>query len=152
MFFLQHPCLQPPSLFGFSGSLGQPIHLLKIVSANWRVAEGLSKKLPKKMPKNYQNLDILVTWKQFTKFSGWGFSLALIIHLQQIYWECGRRGGGSSLVREPVPQYECSVTTFLKLMIKIEHIKLIQITCLDIWSMLLSGQVPHRTITDRLFP
>ena len=94
MFFLQYPCLQPPSLFGFSGSLGQkPIHLLKIVSVNWRAAEGLSKKLPKKMPKNCQNLDILVTWKQFIKFSGWGFSLALIIHLQQIYWECGRRGG-----------------------------------------------------------
>ena len=94
MFFLQYPCLQPPSLFGFSGSLGQkPIHLLKIVSVNWRAAEGLSKKLPKKMPKNCQNLDILVTWKQFIKFSGWGISLALIIHLQQIYREYGRRGG-----------------------------------------------------------
>ena len=93
MFFLQYPCLQPPSLFGFSGSLGQkPIHLLKIVSVNWRAAEGLSKKLPKKMPKNCQNLDILVTWKQFIKFSGWGISLALIIHLQQIYREYGRRG------------------------------------------------------------
>ena len=94
MFFLQYPCLQPPSLLGFSGSLGQkPIHLLKIVSVNWRAAEGLSKKLPKKMPKNCQNLDILVTWKQFIKFSGWGISLALIIHLQQIYREYGRRGG-----------------------------------------------------------
>ena len=50
MFFLQYPCLQPPSLFGFSGSLGQkPIHLLKIVSVNWRAAKGLSKKLPKKL-------------------------------------------------------------------------------------------------------
>ena len=94
MFFLQYPCLQPPSLFGFSGSLGQkPIHLLKIVSVNWRAAEGLSKKLPTKMPKNCQTLDILVTWKQFIKFSGWGISLALIIHLQQIYREYGRRGG-----------------------------------------------------------
>ena len=68
---LEIPCLQPPALFGFSGSLGQkPIHLLKIVSVNWRAEEALSKKLSKKMPKKYENLDILVTWKQFIKFSG----------------------------------------------------------------------------------
>ena len=53
----------------------------------------IQKTTEKTMPKNYQNLDILVTWKQFIKFSGWGFSLALIIHLQQICWDGGRRGG-----------------------------------------------------------
>ena len=62
-----------------------------------------------------------------------------------------KRGGGSSLVREPVSQYSCSVRIFLKLMIKIEHIKMIQMPYLDIWSMLLSGQVPHRSNSSRLF-
>ena len=55
------------------------------------------------------------------------------------------------LPSEPVLQYNCSVKTFLKLMIMIEHIKMIQIHCLDIWSMLLSRQVPHRTNLNQLF-
>ena len=33
----------------------------------------------------------------------------------------------------------------------IEHIQMIQIPCLDIWSMLLSGQVPHRSDSSHLF-
>ena len=33
----------------------------------------------------------------------------------------------------------------------IEHIKMIQIPCLDIWSMLLSRQVPHRSNSSHLF-
>ena len=55
------------------------------------------------------------------------------------------------LPSEPVLQYNCSVKTFLKLMIMIEHIKMIQIHCLDIWSMLLSRQVPHRSNSSHLF-
>ena len=34
------------------------------------------------------------TKKHFTKCcKAGGFSLSLIIYLQQVYWECGRRGG-----------------------------------------------------------
>ena len=33
----------------------------------------------------------------------------------------------------------------------IEHIKMMQILYLDIWLMLLSGQVPHRSNSSRLF-
>ena len=38
------------------------------------------------------------------------------------------------------------VWSFLKLMIMIEHIKMMQIPYLDIWSMLLSRQVPHERV------
>ena len=100
-----------------------------------------------KMSKIYQNLDILVTWTQLIKCSGWGFYLSLIIYLQQIYWECGRRGG--LLLSEPVSQYSCSVRTFLNLTIMIEHIKIIILSCLDSW--LLFGQVPHRSYSRHLF-
>ena len=62
-------------------------------------------------------------------------------------WE--KRGGGL-LPSEPVSQYSCSVRTFLKLMIRLEYIKMIQILCLNIWSMLLSGQVPHRSNSSHL--
>ena len=37
-----------------------------------------------------------------------------------------------------------TVRTFLKLVMMIEHIKMMQTPQLDIWSMILSGQVPHR--------
>ena len=53
--------------------------------------------------------------------------------------------GGMLLPSEPVQQYRCmNLPKTDKLMIMIEHIKMIQIPYLDIWSMLLSGQVPHR--------
>ena len=39
----------------------------------------------------------------------------------------------------------------LKLMIMIKHMKMTQIPYLDIWSMLLSGQVPHRINSSQLF-
>ena len=77
----------------------------------------------------YQNLDFndLTT---IYKCSDWEFSLFLIIYiyLQQIY-----------------------VRTFLKLMIMIEHIKMIQIPCLDIWPMLLSGYLSHWSTSRNLF-
>ena len=43
-----------------------------------------------------------------------------------------------------IVQYRCTI--FLKLMIMIDHIKMMQIRYLDICSMLLSGQVLHRLI------
>ena len=46
------------------------------------------------MPGIYQNLDFNSTKKHFIKYcKAGGFSLFLIIYLQQVYWECGRRGG-----------------------------------------------------------
>ena len=58
---------------------------------------------------------------------------------------------GGLLPNEPVSQYRCSVRAFLKLMIMIEHMKKIRIPCLDIWSMLRSGQVPQRSNSSHLF-
>ena len=58
---------------------------------------------------------------------------------------------GGLLPSEPVSQYRCSVRAFLKLMIMIEHMKKIRIPCLDIWSMLRSGQVPQRSNSSHLF-
>ena len=40
---------------------------------------------------------------------------------------------------------------FLKLMIMIKHKKIMQIPYLDKWSMLLSGQVTHRSNSSHLF-
>ena len=52
----------------------------------------------------------------------------------------------------PVSWYHNThVWTFLKLMIMIVHMKMMQMVYLDIWSMLLSGQVPHRTNSSQLF-
>ena len=80
------------------------------------------------------------------------------------YWECGRRRGVLSLLLLlPLPMRRCpssslvnryhtiAVRTFLKLMIMIENIKTMQIPCLDIWSMLFSGQVLHRINSSHLF-
>ena len=44
-----------------------------------------------------------------------------------------------------------NVGTFLKPMLIIEHVKMIQMLYLDIRSMLLSGQVPYRTNSSQLF-
>ena len=44
-----------------------------------------------------------------------------------------------------------SLISFLKLMTMIEHIKMMQIPYLDIWSMLLFGQVPHTNNSSHLF-
>ena len=41
-----------------------------------------------------------------------------------------------------------SNVSFLKLAIMIEHIKIMQIPHLDIWSMLLSGEVPQQAATQ----
>ena len=41
--------------------------------------------------------------------------------------------------------------SFLKLAIMIEHIKVMQIPHLDIWSMLLSGQVPQQAAIQVFF-
>ena len=41
--------------------------------------------------------------------------------------------------------------SFLKLAIMIEHIKMMQIPHLDIWSMLLSGQVPQQAAIQVFF-
>ena len=43
------------------------------------------------------------------------------------------------------------VWTFLKLMIMIVHMKMMQTPYLDIWSILISGQVPHRSNSSQLF-
>ena len=67
----------------------------------------------------------------------------------------GGRRGGELLPSEPVPimtsHYSCSVRTFIKLMIIMERIKMIQIPCLDICSILVSGQLPHRSNSSHLF-
>ena len=66
----------------------------------------------------------------------------------------GRRGGGL-VPSDPLPimtsQYSCSVRTFIKLTIIMERIKMIQIPCLDICSILVSGQLPHRSNSSHLF-
>ena len=68
--------------------------LLKTESVTGRAAQGTSKKNHQKMPGIYQNLDFNSTKKHFIKCcKAGGFSLFLIIYLQQVYWECGRRGG-----------------------------------------------------------
>ena len=56
--------------------------------------------------------------------------------------------GCSSLVSQ---YHNTAVRTFLKLMIMIEHIKMMQIPYLDIWSTLLSGQVSHMSNSSHLF-
>ena len=43
-----------------------------------------------------------------------------------------------------------SDASFLKLMIMIEYIKMMQIPYLSIWSMLLSGKVPHASDSSHL--
>ena len=50
-----------------------------------------------------------------------------------------------------VSWYHKDVWSFLKLMTKIDHIKIVQILFLDIWSMLFSGQVSHRSISKYFF-
>ena len=139
MFFLQYPSMSstPTPVWIFSGiaHFGEfrpkTYSFTENCECPLKSSRGLIQKTIQKMPKNYQNLDI------FTPNFLWlGYK---------------KRGGGSSLVREPVSQYSCSVRIFLKLMIKIEHIKMIQLPSLDIWSMLLSGQVPHRRNSSHLF-
>ena len=44
-----------------------------------------------------------------------------------------------------------SDVSFLKLIITIEHINIVQKPYLDIWSMLLSAQVPHISNSSHLF-
>ena len=64
------------------------------------------------------------------------FPISLIIYLPQMYWECRRRRvalismrGCSSLVSQ---YHNTDVWTFLKLMMIIEHIKMMQTPHLDI--------------------
>ena len=53
------------------------------------------------------------------------------------------------LPSEPVSHYSCK--NLPKTDIKIENIKMMQIPCLDIWSMLFSGLVLHRIDSSHLF-
>ena len=68
-------------------------------------------------------------------------------------WE--KSGGFTShagVLLSPMSGYcNTDVWTFLKLMVIIEHMKMMQIPYLHIWSMLLSAQVPHRTNLCQLF-
>ena len=80
-------------------------------------------------------------------------------HLQQIYLECRKEEG---IYPPPLPHAEVLLPSepvaqnryinLLKLMIMIEHIKLMQIPYLDIWPMHLSGQcLIHRRNASHLF-
>ena len=66
----------------------------------------------------------------------------------------GKEGGFTShtgVLLYPMSQYHnTDVWTFLKPMLIIEHMKMMQMLYLDIRSMLLSGQVPHRTNSSQL--
>ena len=87
-------------------------------------------------------------------------ALSSIIYLQQIYWGCGRRGGVLHppplplhtellLPSEPVSHYRCM--NLPKNDDNYRTHKKIQIPYLDIWSMLLSGQVPHSSNSSHMF-
>ena len=105
---------------------------------------------PKKLPKIYENLDFhcLKTVYKLLKLGAGDFPRLWLYIYSKYIGNAREEGvftsirGCSSLPSEPVSQYSCK--NFLKLMIMIEHIKKMQIPRLDIWSMLLSGQVPHR--------
>ena len=58
---------------------------------------------------------------------------------------------GVLLPSELVSQYSRKNLPKTDDMIMIEHIKMTQIPCLDIWSMLLPGQVLHRGNSSHLF-
>ena len=87
------------------------------------------------------------------------FLLSSIIFSQQIYiLEMREKRGGegftshAGVLLSPMSHYHNrDVWTFLKLMLMIEHMKMMQMPYLDIRSMLLSGQVPHRTNSSQLF-
>ena len=75
----------------------------------------------------------------------------MIIYLKQNNGNVGEEGEfyySSSLVNR---YHTIAVRTFLKLMIKIENIKMMQIPGLDIWSMLFAGLVLHRIDSSHLF-
>ena len=79
------------------------------------------------------------------------FPLLSIIYLQQIYilamWK-KRRGVTShaGVLLSPMSHYHnADGWAFLKQMIMIQHMKMMQMSYLGIRSMLLSGQVPYRT-------
>ena len=79
----------------------------------------------------------------------WNLPLSSIIYVQQIYWECRRRRFGlcpkcrGALPSEPVSQYRCMTLPKTDDNNRI-HIVMMQTPYLDIWPMLLSGQVPRR--------
>ena len=87
------------------------------------------------------------------------FPLSSIIFSQQIYiLEMREKRGGegftshAGVLLSPMSHYHNrDVWTFLKLMLMIEHMKMMQMPYLDIRSMLLSGQVLHRTNSSQLF-
>ena len=67
-----------------------------------------------------------------------------------LYFPCG----GPLLPNEPVrcqSNHKTDVWTLIKLMIMIEHMKMMQMPYLHIWSMLLSGHMPHKTNSSQLF-
>ena len=84
------------------------------------------------MPGIYQNCDFNITYKQLIKFCKAGdFPQPLIKYLQQIYiGNAGEEGGFTShlagVLLSPMSRYQNTyVRTFLKLMIMIEHRKMI---------------------------
>ena len=101
MVFFQYPweCHILNPVFFFWNS---PFHLLKAEGVNQRTSESTSKKTIRKC-------------QEFIKscIEGCRFSLALIIYVQQIYWECGRKErvlpahAGRLFPSEPVSQYRC---------------------------------------------
>ena len=70
-------------------------------------------------------------------------------------WEKRRSftpNAGVPLPSEPVSQYRCTdFWTFLKLMIMIEQMKMMQMSYLVIWQVLLFGQVSHRSNSRHFF-
>ena len=119
----------------------------------WMSTEELQRAHPKnyqKMPKNYQHIDFnyLKTVYEMLRLR--------IFPVFEIYWECARRSGRALPFMRACPSlvscyHNIAVRTFLKLMIMIEHTQMMQTPCLDLWSMLLSGQVPQRSNSSHLF-
>ena len=92
-----------------------------------------------------QHILTLISRKKFIKYwKAVDFPLTSIIYLQQIYilrmWQkcvcVWRGGGGEGLYFSPISQYHnTGVWTFLKPMLMIEHMKMMQMPCLDISSI-----------------
>ena len=119
------------------------------MDVNWRAAEGTSKKLLKNTKKlSNINFNYLKTIYEMLRLR--------IFPVFEIYWESARRSGWSlPFMRECPSLVSCyhniAVRTFLKLMIMIEHTEMMQIPCLDLWSILLSVQVSQRSNSSHLF-
>ena len=103
-------------------------HLLKSDGVNLRATESISKQ--NKKIKTYQFILTLMSLKNsFTKCYKAGDFPMYSINLQQRYWTCGRRRRAAFVSW----CLNTDIWTFLKLMIMIEHIKIMQMLYLEIW-------------------